>query len=63
MNDGSSPLYVACCGGFDKNVQVLLEKGADVNLPEHGGGSPLCIACYRGYVKTVNILLNKDANS
>ena len=47
----------------DNIVQDLLENGADVNLPEHGGGTPLYIACYRGHViNTVNILPNKSSS-
>jgi len=56
-------LNTACDKGHIKIIQLLLSKGADVNLAGHGGGTPLMWAA--GHAKTsdiLNMLLKKDAN-
>ena len=34
-DDGSTPLMAACFGGHADLVELLLERGADVNLQHH----------------------------
>ena len=43
-------------------VQDLLNRGADVNLPDSEGDTPLNIAVQRGNVELVNLLLSKGAD-
>ena len=56
-------LNTACDKGHIKIVQLLLSKGADVNLAGHGGGTQIMWAA--GHAKTsdiLNLLLKKGAN-
>ncbi len=39
--DGCTPLHIACWHGQLKSANFLLDKGADVNLPDTDGDSPL----------------------
>ena len=63
---GGSPLVTASQNGYQKVVQVLLNKGADPNLPNGPGAapgtSPLFIASHNSYQKVVQVLLNKGAD-
>ena len=34
VKDGKTPLHIACCYGHDKVVQVLLEHGVKVDVPD-----------------------------
>ncbi|KAE8153045.1 ankyrin repeat-containing domain protein [Aspergillus avenaceus] len=52
----------ACAGGHREIVHMLLEKGADVNLPCSYYGSALGAACAAGYKKIVQLLLEKGAD-
>lgn len=50
VDDGTSPLYIACQEGHTKIVEHLIKKGADINLCTKSGAnanghSPLYIAC------------------
>lgn len=42
-------------------INLLIEKGADVNVFEHHGKSPLHSATERGYADVVDLLLSKGA--
>ncbi|XP_052703932.1 uncharacterized protein LOC128180109 [Crassostrea angulata] len=46
----------------DKTVQLLLNKGADINLCEKNGTGPLYIACQNGHDITVQLLLSNGAD-
>lgn len=46
----------------DNTVQLLLNKGANINLCNKNGYSPLFLACFDGYNTTVEILLNNGAD-
>lgn len=61
MDNGTSPLYMACQNGYESTVQLLLNNEADINLCEEEGASPLYIACENGMSRTVCILLRKSA--
>ena len=34
VKDGKTPLYIACYNGHDKVVQVLLDHGVQVDVPD-----------------------------
>ena len=44
---GATPLNRVAEGGFEHNLQVLIEKGADVNAARKDGTTPLQAACLR----------------
>eukprot|EP00163_Fabomonas_tropica_P014613 TRINITY_DN2658_c0_g1_i1.p1 TRINITY_DN2658_c0_g1~~TRINITY_DN2658_c0_g1_i1.p1 ORF type:complete len:1305 (-),score=340.71 TRINITY_DN2658_c0_g1_i1:266-4180(-) len=56
-----SPLHVACVRGQVQVVQLLLEKGDDVNYAESHGLTALHLACYIGYRELVETLVNNGA--
>lgn len=48
--------------GFDKNADLLIKNGADVNLANKNGATPLDIAAFNGHVDFVELLLKNGAN-
>ncbi|WP_353280796.1 ankyrin repeat domain-containing protein [Wolbachia endosymbiont (group B) of Cyclophora punctaria] len=55
-------LKIAAKNGYTNIVNVLLEKGADVNERYHSGNTVLHLAAENGHEKTVEFLLAKGAN-
>lgn len=48
-DDGSSILFEAAGGGNPDSLNLLLEYGADANVPKHSGHLPIHRAAYRGH--------------
>ena len=59
---GETPLMVCVNAGKYKMIEFLLNKGADVNLPNDGGVTPLYEAVVGEDEDIVNLLLDKGAN-
>lgn len=58
---GDTPLSLACLERFDDEVlNLLVDLGADVNLPNHAGDAPLHRAVIHGYNGAVAALLKSD---
>lgn len=53
----ATPLHSAAAGGHTMIVKMLLEHGADPNIPEQGGFTPLHAAAQNGDVETIRALL------
>jgi ankyrin repeat protein len=53
----ATPLHSAAAGGHTRIVKMLLEHGADPNIPEQGGFTPLHAAAQNGDVETIRALL------
>ena len=49
--------------GHIKVVKLLLEKGADLTVPNNNGWTPLYAAASKGYMQVVKLLLEKDADT
>ncbi|MEV7803452.1 ankyrin repeat domain-containing protein [Microbispora sp. NPDC088329] len=61
---GTTPLYRAAVGGHHDIVRLLLEYGADPDLPSggHEEGLPLCAAACWNHAETVQALLDGGAD-
>lgn len=57
-----SPLSLACHANSAVIVELLLEKGANVNIPDHNGDYPLTIAYKRGSLDIMRLLLEHEAD-
>jgi ankyrin repeat protein/L-ascorbate metabolism protein UlaG (beta-lactamase superfamily) len=62
-DDNSSPLIsIASENGHKKIVEILIEKGADVNGKDNYGTPVLSYAAYKGHEDIVELLIAKGAN-
>ena len=59
---GITPLFLASKTGASDIVQLLLQKGADVNSITRGGASAIYIACQMGNSEVVKLLLDSKAD-
>lgn len=59
---GESSLHLACYGGYEEVVQLLLDSNADVNNVDIAQYSPLHIAAMNNFEGTLRILLSRGAN-
>ncbi|WP_341761083.1 ankyrin repeat domain-containing protein [Candidatus Tisiphia endosymbiont of Thecophora atra] len=60
-NIRATPLHYAAYHGYVKIVKLLLDTGAELNIPNRYGRTPLHDAAEKGYVDIVELLLNKGA--
>lgn len=58
----STALIAACHADSEEIVEMLLDKGADVNAQSGNQGSALRLASLLGYEKVVEMLLGKGAD-
>lgn len=58
----STPLHFASQEGFLGAVELLIEKGADVNAKDTNDDTPLHNASVEGYLETVKFLISKGAD-
>ena len=55
-NKGGTALYYAAQNNWPKIVDLLIRKGADVNLSLKNRTTPLCVAAFAGYFKVAELL-------
>lgn len=60
--DGVTALYIACEGGNVELAKLLINRGADINLPVSWQRTPLYAANKGGYADIVKLLLDNGAN-
>ena len=63
MNNGSTPLYIACLKGDINVVNALLEHGAHVNQANNDGDTPLRGALSQGRFDIAKKLLEYGAKN
>ncbi|KAJ5469388.1 hypothetical protein N7539_009006 [Penicillium diatomitis] len=63
MNYGpdENPLFLACTGGFDDVVSLLLDHGVSVELQNSSFETPLYCASKNGHLHTVTLLIKRGA--
>ncbi|TID05058.1 putative ankyrin repeat protein [Colletotrichum higginsianum] len=59
---GSGALHLAAESGDNAIIELLLQKGADVQGQDGSGRSPLCMASARGHHRIAEILLGEGAD-
>ncbi|KAL3278379.1 hypothetical protein HHI36_013707 [Cryptolaemus montrouzieri] len=55
-------LTLACAGGHEELVELLLNRGADIEHRDKKGFTPLILAATAGHEKVVEILINHNAD-
>jgi len=59
---GQTKLHMACVGGEKDVADLLIRRGADVNLRDKRGATPLWIAARGGHKEIVELLIEKGAD-
>ena len=62
FGDGSRPLHAAAMWGYDRIVDLLIERGADVNARDRLWRRPLHWAATNGHRKVCELLLAAGAD-
>ncbi|KAK9849299.1 hypothetical protein MYU51_014545 [Penicillium brevicompactum] len=57
-----APLYYASLAGSKHSVQLLLDKGVDINYHDHENDAALIVASYHGHQGIVKLLMDHDAD-
>ena len=62
-NNNFSPLHAASMNGFTKIVELLIEKGANVNIQtDPQKYAPIHSASFGGHLETIKVLVNNGAD-
>ena len=61
MEDGATPLYIACQNGHVDAARLLLNNGAAVDRANEVSWTPLFAACRNGHVDAARLLLDNGA--
>lgn len=59
---GQTPLWWAASHGHLSLARTLIDRGADVNTPDHHGGTPLTQAASSGHLEMVRFLVEMGAD-
>ncbi|KAJ4705006.1 putative Ankyrin repeat-containing protein [Melia azedarach] len=58
VEDGDTALHLACLYGYLPCVQLLLERGANLEAKDEDGAVPLHDACAGGFLEIAQLLIN-----
>ncbi|KAH7553514.1 hypothetical protein JRO89_XS12G0020800 [Xanthoceras sorbifolium] len=58
VEDGDTALHLTCLYGYLSCVQLLLERGANLEAKDEDGAVPLHDACAGGFTEIVQLLIN-----
>ena len=58
IGGGLTCLHVAANQGQMRIVEYLVERRANINMPDNDGVTPLLLAIWKGYASCVNYFLN-----
>jgi len=61
MQDGGTPLFVACQCNHVEVVEELVSNGSDIHCQMVDGASPLFISSQNGHLRMVQYLIGKGA--
>ncbi|KAK8493129.1 hypothetical protein V6N13_024872 [Hibiscus sabdariffa] len=59
VEDGDTALHLTCLYGYLPCVQLLLERGANLEAKDEDGAVPLHDACAGGFIEIVQLLLDR----
>ncbi|MBN2147587.1 MAG: ankyrin repeat domain-containing protein [Anaerolineales bacterium] len=59
---GQTPLWWAACQGHIQLAQLLVNKGASINTPDHFGSTPFVQAASSGHLEMVRFLVQHGAD-
>ncbi|GMN39254.1 hypothetical protein TIFTF001_008490 [Ficus carica] len=63
VEDGDTALHLCCLYGHLDCVQLLIERGANLEAKDEDGAIPLHDACAGGYTEIVQLLINSANNA
>jgi ankyrin repeat protein len=61
MEDGTTPLHIACNYNNIEVVKLLLQQQIDVNLKNTDGDTPLSIAIRQNHTEVIKLLVDAGA--
>ncbi|VDI67913.1 Hypothetical predicted protein [Mytilus galloprovincialis] len=61
-NGWFTPLTAACRDGHLKTVEILLNKGSNINKTNVDGETPMYTACFGGHYALVELLIDRSAD-
>jgi ankyrin repeat protein len=62
MDNGATPLFIACGKGHLEVVHALIQAGADLSQARYDGATPLYTACQKGHLEVVHALIQAGAD-
>lgn len=60
--EGTSGLHIAATNGYTNLAELLIARGADVDMPNYCGWTPLMHAAQSGQVSMVSLLVKSKVN-